>query len=181
MSHDEESDELLVRHFQGGDADAFDALVRRYQDRIYRMAAVWLYDGQHSSDVVQEVFLRAFKGLRAFRFRSAVFTWLYRTTRNVCREQNRRRTTDPLDFEPVDSHANPAAETERQYVAKEVRQLIASLPKRQQEVVLLRIFEDLSVRETAAAMKCREGTVKALLHKATTRLRSTLQTQGTNE
>ena len=171
MSKDEESDEELVRRFQGGDIGAFDVLVGRYQHRIYRMAAVWLFDEEHSSDVTQEVFLRAFKGLRSFRFRSAPFTWLYRTTKNVCREQNRRRTTTTLDFDPVDTLADPESEVSQQHAAREVRKMVASLPKRQREVVVLRLFEDLSVRETAAAMACREGTVKALLHKAKSRLR----------
>ena len=178
MSRNEESDEELVRRFQRGDIDAFDLLVRRYQDRIYRMAAVWLYDEELCSDVTQEVFLRGFKGLRSFRFRSAPFTWLYRTTKNVCREQNRRRTTTTLDFEPVDTLANPESEVSQQHTAREVRKLIATLPKRQQEVVLLRLFEDMSVRETAVAMACREGTVKALLHKAKSRLRLQLEAQS---
>ena len=178
MSRDEESDEELVRRFQRGDIDAFDLLVRRYQGRIYRMAAVWLYDDEHCSDVTQEVFLRGFKSLRAFRFRSAPFTWLYRTTKNVCREQNRRRTTATLDFEPVDTLANPESEVSQQHATREVRKLIATLPKRQREVVLLRLFEDLSVRETAEAMACREGTVKALLHKAKSRLRLHLDAEG---
>ncbi len=174
MSKGEDSDEYLVRRFQGGDITAFDTLVRRHQDRIYRMAAVWLYDAEFAGDVTQEVFLRSFKGLRSFRFRSAPFTWLYGMTKNVCREQNRRRTPIALEFEPVDPAANPEAEVSQHEAARDVRKLVATLPKRQQEVVLLRLFEDMSVRETAKAMSCREGTVKALLHKAKSRLKTQL-------
>lgn len=176
----EESDNELVRRFQRGDIEAFDTVVRRYQDRICRMAAVWLYDEQYSVDVAQEVFLRGFKGLRSFRFRSALFTWLYRTTRNVCREQNRRKTAAPLDFEPIDAMANPESQVSRQHAAREVRELVASLPKRQQEVVLLRVFEEISVRDTATTMGCREGTVKALLHKAMTRLKFNARSRNTD-
>lgn len=176
-SSNEKSDEELVRQFQKGNMDAFDKIVRRYQDSIFRMASVWLHDSQYSADVAQEVFLRGFKGLRSFRFRSAPFTWLYRTTKNVCREQNRRRKTESLDFEPIDDLANPETEMSRHSTAREVRQLIAKLPERQKEVVLLRLFEDLSVRDTAKAMRCREGTVKALLHKATQRLKANFDSQ----
>jgi len=175
MSSNEETDEELVRQFQKGNVAAFERIVRRHQDSICRMAAVWLHDPQYSADAAQEVFLRGFNGLRSFGFRSAPFTWLYRTTKNVCREQNRRRKTAVLDFEPVDDRAGPESEMNRQHAAREVRRLIAVLPERQKEVILLRLFEELSVRDTAKAMRCREGTVKALLHKATQRLKANIE------
>ena len=182
MSSNEESDEELVREFQRGNINAFDSIVRRYQDRICRIAAVWLHDQQNSADVAQEVFLRGFKGLRSFRFGATPFTWLYRTTKNVCHEYNRRRGTEPLDFEPIDDLASPESDVSRQHAAREVRQLVAELPDRQKEVVLLRVFEELSVRDTAKAMRCREGTVKALLYKAMRRLKSNISTkEQTNE
>ena len=175
MTTDEPGDEELVRRFQRGDTAALDELVRRHQDRLYRLAAVWLQQDQYAADVVQEVFLRSMRGLARFRFRAAPFTWLYRTTRNVCHEYNRRRPTESLEVEPDD----PSPGLEQQLVntdaARTVRSLLTGLPARQREVVLLRIFEDLSVRETAAVMGCREGTVKALLHKATGRLRLELE------
>lgn len=177
MSSNEKSDEELVRQFQKGNMGAFDKIVQRYQDSICRMASVWLHDPQYSADIAQEVFLRGFKGLRSFRFRSTPFTWLYRTTKNVCREQNRRRKTESLDFDPIDDLANPEFEMSRHRAAREVRQLVAKLPERQKEVVLLRLFEELSVRDTAKAMRCREGTVKALLHKATQRLKANFDSQ----
>jgi RNA polymerase sigma-70 factor (ECF subfamily) len=171
MKWDDVSDVDLVRQFKSGDADAFDAIVRRFQDRVFRLASVWLYDEQAAADACQEVFIRGYKGLHRFRFRSAPFTWLYRTTRNVCHEFNRVRRTEALEEEPLDSKSVPEREVTDRDSARQVRQLVSRLPERQREVVMLRIFEDLSVKETAQAMGCREGTVKALLHKATERLR----------
>lgn len=171
MKWDDRSDAELVRLFKSGDEQAFEAIVRRFQDRIYRLACVWLHDEQQALDVAQEVFVRGFQGLRSFRFRAAPFTWLYRTTRNVCGEFNRARRADRLEHEPGD----PGHGTERKVAdvesARRVRDLVAGLPPRQREVVMLRIFEDLTVRQTALAMGCREGTVKALLHKAINKLR----------
>ena len=176
MSWDDKTDEELVRQFKSGSSDAFDALVQRFQDRVFRLASVWLYDDQFAADATQEVFVRGFKGLRRFRLRSAPFTWLYRTTRNVCNEFNRRRRTEPLDDEPIDTrNATPHRQVSEQDSARRVRELVAGLPERQREVVMLRIFEDLSVRETAHAMGCREGTVKALLHKATNNLKKSIR------
>lgn len=174
----EKSDVELVREFKAGSASAFDAIVRRFQDRVYRLACVWLYDPQNADDATQEVFLRAHKGLRRFQFRAAPFTWLYRTTRYVCNEFNRRRKTEPLDDEPIDSSDSPDRRITRFDAAVRVRALVAGLPERQREVVICRMFEELSVRETASAMGCREGTVKALLHKATKRLRIDIESTG---
>ena len=178
MSLDEKSDVQLVREFKSGNPDAFDALVRRFQDRVYRLACVWLYDAELAADATQDVFLRGFKGLKGFRFRSAPFTWIYRTTKNVCNEYNRRRRPQPLEHEPLDDQSDPGGMVAEVQHARRVRELVRKLPARQREVVVLRIFEDLSVRDTAHAMGCREGTVKALLHKATARLKIHLQHAG---
>jgi len=171
MKMDEQADVELVRQFKSGNHNAFDEIVRRFQDRVYRLALVWLYDDQVAADVAQEVFIRAHQGLRKFQFRSAPFTWLYRTTKNVCREFNRVRRTEQLVDDPPAQTRDPEQQTSDSHSARRVREMVGTLPERQRDVVLLRIFEDLSVKETAKAMGCREGTVKALLHKATASLK----------
>ena len=181
MSLDDKSDEELVRLFKSGDAAAFDAIVRRFQDRIFRLASVWLYDPQLAADATQEVFLRGHKGLRSFRFRARPFTWLYRTTRFVCNEFNRQRRSEALEHEPADSSSVPESQVTEVETATRIRRLVAQLPERQREVVMLRIFEDMSVRETAAAMNCREGTVKALLFKATNKLKLAMDPEGADQ
>lgn len=181
MNPDDPSDAELVRQFKGGDVEAFDAIVRRFQDRVFRLASVWLYDEQSAADVTQEVFVRGFKGLRGFRFRSAPFTWLYRVTRNVCNEFNRTRQNERLDDEPGDTSSMPHRQVESLESARQIRRLVSKLPERQREVVMLRIFEDFSVMETARAMGCREGTVKALLHKATNSLRTGASFSGIDD
>jgi RNA polymerase sigma-70 factor (ECF subfamily) len=175
MNLNNASDEELVQQFCSGESLAFDFLVRRFQDRVFRLACLCLYDEQYAADVAQEVFMRSHKGLRSFRFRSGVFTWLYRTTRNVCHEYNRRRKSLPLDDKlhnaQIDNGATPELSASRDQTVTRIRELVSVLPQRQREVIILRIFEELSVRETAQTMGCREGTVKALLHKATQTLR----------
>lgn len=178
MRLDEASDVELVRQFKSGNVKAFDAIVRRFQDRIYRLACIYLHDEQLAADAAQEVFVRSFKGLRRFRFRAAPFTWLYRTTRNVCHEYNRARQYEALLDEPPDMSTVPEQQVAGFDVARQVRSLVARLPARQREVVLLRIFEELSVEETASAMGCRQGTVKALLHKAKNSLKVSARQLG---
>ncbi len=163
----EETDNALVRRYQGGDSGAFDELVRRHQDRVFRLASVWLFDPQGAHDVAQEAFLRALSGLRGFAFRASVSTWLYRMTRNVCHEMNRRqqRSARPPRDEVADaSQFDTSIEDGETLVA--VRAAVGRLPERQRDALLLRVFEDLSVRDTARVMGCRPGTVKAHLSKA---------------
>ena len=81
MDGDDRSDAELVRAYKSGERGAFDAIVLRFQDRVYRLCCVWLHDPQFAADASQEVFVRAWRGLREFRFRAAPFTWLYRTAR----------------------------------------------------------------------------------------------------
>lgn len=173
MAH-EISDSQLVRRFQRGDSSAFEKLVRRHQDRIVRLAAVWLDQSDRAEDVAQDVFLRSFTGLRRFRFGAEPATWLFRMTRNVCNEFNRTRRrhasvkTDPT---ATSVQSNVDSEVLRRETIAEIRALVALLPPRQRDVVLLRVFEELSVDDTARTLRCRPGTVKATLHKAMANLR----------
>ncbi len=171
------SDKELVKQFLAGDRSAFDIFVQRHQDRVYRLACARLYSTDDALDVAQEVFLRAYKGLRHFRFTAEPFTWLYRTLENVCSEYNRRTLRDrKLDqkLDEVNTENSVTQDGSEQIHMQQVRQMISKLPRRQQDVVLLRIFEGMSVDETATTLNCRQGTVKAHLHKAINNLRGFL-------
>lgn len=162
-----ESDNALVRRFLRGDANAFEQLVRRHQDRVFRLASVWLYDSQAAQDAAQETFIRAMSGLRGFLFRASISTWLYRMTRNVCSEMNRRQhksANPPPVLTPSPAHLDVSVEDNESLLA--VRAAVKRLPERQRDAVLLRVFEELSVADTAHVMGCRQGTVKAHLNKA---------------
>jgi RNA polymerase sigma-70 factor (ECF subfamily) len=173
----EQTDEHLVRAFQRGDDVAFGLFVERHQDRVYRLAVMWLRDAQQADDVLQEAFLRSYTGLARFRFRASPSTWLFRVCRNVCREFNRARRFEPLDesfmtemrFDPHFAEQLVAGER-----IGELRTALEALPQRQKEVVALRLFEELPVADTARIMGCRPGTVKAHLNKAVTALRAQL-------
>jgi len=168
------SDKQLIKQFLAGNQGAFDAFVRRHQDRIYRLACARLYTADDAVDAAQEVFLRAYKGFKRFHFHAEPFTWLYRTLENVCNEYNRRTVRDRTltrQLDGVDGLQSYAPDGSEQIQLRQIHQVIGQLPKRQQDVVLLRIFEGMSVEETAKTLKCRQGTVKAHLHKAMNNLR----------
>ncbi len=172
-----DGDEELVRKFQAGDSEAFSTFVLKHQDQIYRMAWLWLYSTQDADDVLQEVLLRSYTGLSRFRFRASPLTWILRITRNVCHEYNRRSRRVPLETtEPLAPGAEELCSLEEARML--ARERVQALPRRQREVVSLRIFAELSVRDTAAVMGCRPGTVKALLNQAMTRLQADQEVSG---
>ena len=170
-------DRIGLRELQRGDRQAFGRLIERHQDRLYRLALAWLGNSDFAEDAVQEAFLRGFNSLPRFRFGATPFSWLYRTLRNICHEINRRQSKlkalgdAELDIQTDRTEHRAAGEQS----LERIRVLIAKLPTRQQEVVLLRLFEECSEEETANAMGCRRGTVKALLHKARQQLQLGLQ------
>lgn len=171
----ERSDEWLVRAFQKGDEAAYSEFVGRHQDRVYRVSRMWLDQPDMADDALQETFLRSYQGLTRFAFRAAPSTWLLRVCKNVCRELNRRQRRDrgagfqPIEVLEVEDGAEVFWLQAENYT--DVHRWIKQLPERQRQVVVLRRLEELSVAETARIMSCREGTVKALLHKAMAALR----------
>ena len=118
--------------------------------------------------------MRAYTGLPRFEFRSSPFRWLYQTLRNVCREFDRRdwREVDTAhDVEPrSEGDLSGALDVERRL--DRLLRLVGTLPRGQRDVLLLRVFEGMSVEETARALGRRPGTIKAQLHRALTRIRA---------
>lgn len=171
----QDTDATLARRIQDGDRAAFDALVVRYRDRVYRLATGMLFAPDTAEDATQEVFLRAWQGIPGFRFRSTVYTWLYATLRNVCREHNRRaRPVSAVAADELpDVRYEPARVSDAEQRLEQVLREVRALPERQRDVLLLRVLEGLSVKDTARVLGCRPGTVKTHLHRALAVLRAT--------
>ena len=117
--------------------------------------------------------MRFLRQLPVFAGQSELRTWAIGIAVNVCREMRRRRPaiTRPLPIEPPEQ---PEVRIEAREQQAWLRQLIEGLPARQREAIVLRFFEDLSLEQTAQAMNCAVGTVKATLHQAIRALRQEL-------
>ncbi len=166
----------LVKQFQHGDMDAFESFVRCYQDRLYRLACIYLDHSRDAEDATQEVFLRAYQGLPRFRFGSSPFTWLFRVLKNVCSEFNRKHRRNQEISETELQEVLVSEDTaDRELRIAEIRRLLELLPRRQRDVMVLRLFEAFSIEQTAQIMRCRPGTVKALQHKAMNRIRGIVE------
>lgn len=149
-------------------------LLREYQDVWYRFSFKLLGNEDAARDATQEVGLRFLAGLPGFRGESRLKTWSLGIALNVCREMQRQRVRAPrrlVEHEAVAEATGPVDDAVRAEQHEQLDAQLAQLPARQREAVTLRYFEQLTLRETAAAMDCALGTAKATLAQALSNLR----------
>ena len=158
-------DRGLVEACRGGRPDAFDLIVERHQRAVYQVCFRFARRHEDAADLTQEVFLRAYRGLRRFRGDAALGTWLYLISVNVCLNHvaARRAAETPIDDVPQiaaagDDPASSLAKTER---GARVRAAVARLPPKQRATVILRVYQDLSHKEIASALGTTVGAAKA--------------------
>ena len=181
----------LVRASQKGNMDAFEQLVHRYDATVLSIAARFGNSRDDAKDIYQEVFLRVYRNLHRFEFRSEFSTWLYRITTNVCltfRSQKKKMQLQSVDFSDENDHqavldnarsdANDSRadhRAEANEISNRVQQALEELSPRQRYVFVMKHYEGYKLREIASVMKCAEGTVKRYLFTATQRLRLQLE------
>ncbi len=168
---------LLLERARQGDRDAQAQLLGGIQDTCYRFCCSQLGDGDAARDATQETALRLLQSLHRYQQRSAWDTWVLGIALNVCRQHRRQRRRRPAPL--PDHHAElvdggtegPAARLRQREAIELVRQALCDLAPRQRQAVVLRFFERQSLEQTAQAMGCAVGTVKAAVAQALTRLR----------
>jgi RNA polymerase sigma-70 factor (ECF subfamily) len=158
---------------------AFELLVERHRRPIYQLCYRFVGNHEDASDLSQEVFLRAYRGLRTFRGQSAVATWLYRIGVNVCLNRVSAKTiaSEPIaEREFVDAGAESQSDrvlrTERGAI---VRAAIAQLPPKQRATLILRTYHDMSHQEIADVLGGSVGAVKANFFHALASLKKLLR------
>ncbi len=187
-----QSDETLILRAQRGDVEAFEQIVHRYDQRILALALRYTQDPDEAKDVYQEVFMRVYRALPRFQFRSQFATWLHRIAVNVCftqRRQLQRRSHLSLD-EPRGAAGTGASWGEMildertgedrvlvDELSSQIHDALRELSPTQRLVFILRHYHDFKLREIAAMLRCAEGTVKRHLFTATRRMRRQLQTR----
>jgi RNA polymerase sigma-70 factor (ECF subfamily) len=173
-------DLALVERFRAGEQRAFDEIVRRHQQALWRMARRYVKNDADAADVVQQTFVRAFRGLARFRAAATVRTWLYRIAINLAlnhvRDRAREEPSAPDDLEErsgstVATGATRIIEGED---AARLRTAIEALPPKQRMVLELRVFEDLPFKEVADLADCTENAAKVNFHYAVKKLRELL-------
>ncbi len=166
--------EQLVRACQDGSLEAQRELYESYKAKVYSLATYLTGDAEMARDLTQEIFLKVFRDLRAFRFESSFNSWLYRLATNTCLNALRsRRTRREVCIEEVlgtPAEIDAGSQLEQQQVdhsiQQAVRKAILSLKPPLRAVVVLRYIENLSYGEIAEALSCSEGTVASRLSRA---------------
>ena len=178
---DAADDRTLVEACRSGSREAFDIIVERHQRQVYQLCYRFAGNHEDASDLAQDVFIRAYRGLHSFKGQSAFSTWLYRIAVNVClnRVGARSQTWATLDAaEQADTREERAdARILRGERAAEVRAAIARLPKKQRAALILRVYHDLPHDQIAAIVGSSVGAVKANFFHALANLKKLLNTK----
>jgi len=179
-----QDDRVLVALARDGDRAAFDELVRRHADGLYAVVMRLCADRDEAEEVTQEAFLRAWRGLPAFRGDAQFFTWLYRIGVNEARRRadgmRRRADVVVVSLDEQREHASrdrsvqPVDRAERADLRRTLDAAIAALPVDQRAALVLRDVEGLSTAQAAAVLGLREAALKSRLHRARELLRAAL-------
>jgi RNA polymerase sigma-70 factor (ECF subfamily) len=179
-----EPDADLVTRAQAGDTRAFDELVRRYQDKVFRLTFKILRHDEDAAEATQDAFLSAFRGLKNFKAESTFSTWMYRIGTNAALMKYRRRRDGHVSYEQSQSTNEDAepmaiadwaqqplddlldAET-REILSREVEKL----PANEREVFMLRDIMEQSNEQVARELGLTVAAVKSRLHRARVHLR----------
>ncbi|HEX8499507.1 MAG TPA: sigma-70 family RNA polymerase sigma factor [Pyrinomonadaceae bacterium] len=186
------SENELIRRAQGGDVEAFCRLAREYERRVYALALHHCRRPEDAEDLSQEVWLKAFRSLKGFRFESSFHTWLRRIMVNTFLNHRRSETVTrgevktPVRLDsleemlgeqtPARGLADAGAEDDyqRRILAGRVMQALGGLTEQQRLIFLLRHREGMTSGEIAEALGCSAGTVKKSLFRSIEKLRSSL-------
>ena len=173
----------LIAGLKEGHEAAFANLVDLYKDRIYNTALGFLQNADDAEDLTQEVFIRVFENIRAFKVEAQLSTWLYRITVTSSLDQIRKKNSRRRGFlfrrpvkDQVDFH-HPGVAAEQKENAAILFKMIRRLPEQQQSAFLLQKLEGLSQQEIAEVLKTTVGAVESLLQRARNNIKKYLENE----
>jgi RNA polymerase sigma-70 factor (ECF subfamily) len=179
----QEEDRELVRLSQGGSQAAFEDLVRRHQQRVFALVNGILRRPDDVEDVAQQVFLKAYLGIKRFDQRAAFSTWLYKIAVNECWDYLRKKKVRPLVYEAdlseeqvsrldgiVSADRPPEGPNDRAEARELLERMLDTLPEQDRQLLLLKEVEGFSVQELAEILKLNVNTVKVRLFRARGRI-----------
>ncbi len=178
-----------IRASQAGDREAFDYLITEYKDVVYAVAFRFAKDQDLALDLAQDVFIRAFKGIKSFKGRSRFSTWLYRIAMNTCIDYTRKQSrsvssqavpeevAEYADSEPitVKRPGGPAKDALTSELGEQIQKAVDALPEYHKAVFVLYEIEGMPYKEIADVVGCSIGTVMSRLHYARKKLRTMLE------
>jgi RNA polymerase sigma-70 factor (ECF subfamily) len=189
-SVDRSNETALIRAAQGGDTEAFEQLVRSYDQAVLRMALNLLHSPEDARDIYQEAFLRVYRKLPQFRFDCSFSTWLYRIVANLCLDQIRKRkvrkeeasavTTpsgemDRFQFLPEQrADVDPQRQLMSSEVSERINAVLETLTPRERLVFEMRHYQGMRLRAIGESLGVTEEAAKNCLFRATQKMRAAL-------
>ena len=181
----------LIKRAQHGDRASFEELIYRYDRSVLSLAYSYTNDQEDAKDIYQDVFLRVFKGLKKFEFRSEFSTWLYRITVNTAlthktkkgkysyasldEEQSGADGETRLAYETIADDSTSDERAISSDISGNIKRAIEKLSPQQKMVFTLKHFEEYKINEIAEMMNISTGTVKNYLFNATLKMREFLK------
>lgn len=191
VTREQLSDEEVVERVKAGDTALYEIIMRRYNQRLYRVARAILRDDAEAEDVMQDCYVRAFQNLHQFAGKAAFSTWLTRIAVNESLGRLKlRQRIDQLDendemaggfMSSTETAPDPESKASIGELTELLEMALLALPEQYRAVVMLRDIEEMTTSETAAALELTEENVKVRLHRGRSMIRNwLLERVGTN-
>ena len=178
------SDTQIIERTLGGEPDAFNVLVRRWERQIYGLTLRMLGRDEEAKDATQETFLSAYRNLSKFRGEAKFSSWIYRIALNICNTKLRSRSkfTISLDEQRELSGFELAAEADdlgsgiqQEQITRHVRRALQGLPAEMRLVIIMKEYEGLKFAEIAEVLGIPISTVKTRMYTGLSELRKRLE------
>ncbi len=168
----------LIRRCKNNDADAYNQLISQYEAYLYRTCYNYTRSKEEALDMMQEVYIKVFRGLNSFDETRPLRPWLKRITINTLINQSRKNRIDETLLEP-DSYLADKTDIEEEVICRDtsnvINKLIAGLPESYRLALTLRYHEEMSYDEIASALDQPVGTIKSNVYRARNTLRQKMQ------
>lgn len=173
------ADQDLLAQFKTNPEVGFKLIVETFQERVYWQIRRMTRNHEHAEDVMQNVFIKAWKGLPNFKGEAAIYSWLYRIAYNECitfLNKENKNSTQTLDDSIIENGANVNG---RDFSSEEISAVlmnaIATLPEKQAQVFQLKYFDELKYQEISEMLGTSVGGLKATYHIAVKKIESFIQ------
>ncbi len=182
-----ESEKEIIKRIKNGDKEAFNMLIRIYQQRIFRLAYCYFQNKEDAMEIVQETFLRVYQKIKYFNEERNFQSWIYRIASNLCVDYYRRLHKQDKLFDKLKEEFIVSRTSEKRTRISDFKDILKKslqfLPRKQKMIFIMKNYEGLKYKEISKILKISVGTVKSLNHRAIKNLQNIVNRfmRGENE